>query len=268
MDQGRLRQMADALAALPGIVAVSLGGSRARGTHRPDSDFDLGVYYRAGELDLSAMGAVASRWTGESAPVAAPGDGGPWADGGAWLDVGGTKVDWILRDVTRVEEQCERAVRGEYAFHPRPGHPLGFLDVSYAGEVATAIPLSDASGVLAGLSARLTPYPDALRRAMIDGLWQVDLLLEAAQKSARRADTAYVAVCLSHAALLLAHAWHAAAGAWVISEQGLVPSAVRLGPAPRRFVDIATAALARPGSTPEELSATIGALGAAPRPAA
>jgi hypothetical protein len=30
----------------------------------------------------------------------------------------------------RVEEQCERAARGELAFHVQPGHPLGFLDVS------------------------------------------------------------------------------------------------------------------------------------------
>lgn len=34
------------LGALPGIRAVVLGGSRARGTHRPDSDWDLGLYYR------------------------------------------------------------------------------------------------------------------------------------------------------------------------------------------------------------------------------
>ncbi|MCD1267752.1 nucleotidyltransferase domain-containing protein [Microbacterium sp. MEC084] len=268
MDQRRLRQMADALAGLPGIVAVSLGGSRARGTHRPDSDFDLGVYYRAGGLDLAAMGALAARWTGESVPVAGPGGWGSWVDGGAWLRVDGTRVDWILRDVARVDEQCDRAARGEYAFHPQPGHPLGFLDVSYAGEVATAIPLSDASGVLAGLAARVTPYPEPLRKAMLDGLWQADFLLEAAQKGARRADTTYVALCLSHAAMLVAHAWHAAAGAWVINEKGLVPSAVRLGPGPRRFVDVATAALARPGATPEELAATIDALRAAPRPAA
>ncbi len=265
--------MARALAAIPGIVAVSLGGSRARGTHRPDSDFDLGVYYRPGELDLAALGALAARWTGHAIPVAGPGGWGAWVDGGAWLEVDGTRIDWILRDVARVEEQCARAARGEFAFHPQPGHPLGFLDVSYAGEVATSFALSDSAGVLADLAARVTPYPEPLRKAMIDGLWQVDFLLDAAHKGARRADTTYVALCLAHAALLVAHAWHAAAGAWVLNEKGLVPGTVRLGGSvsgsgARRFVDVATAALAHPGVTPEELAVTIDALRAAPRPSA
>ena len=35
------------LAELAGVVAVSLGGSRARGTHAPDSDWDIGLYYRS-----------------------------------------------------------------------------------------------------------------------------------------------------------------------------------------------------------------------------
>ena len=31
---------------LPGVEAVSRGGWRARGAHRPDSDWDFGIYYR------------------------------------------------------------------------------------------------------------------------------------------------------------------------------------------------------------------------------
>ncbi len=34
------------LAELPGVVAVALGGSRALGTARLDSDWDIGLYYR------------------------------------------------------------------------------------------------------------------------------------------------------------------------------------------------------------------------------
>ncbi|MFD9130159.1 nucleotidyltransferase domain-containing protein, partial [Kitasatospora sp. NPDC059571] len=33
-------------AEVPGVVGVCLGGSRARGTHRPDRDHDFGLYYR------------------------------------------------------------------------------------------------------------------------------------------------------------------------------------------------------------------------------
>jgi predicted nucleotidyltransferase len=39
-------QLVAELAAVPGGVAVALGGSRATGTARPDSDWDLAVITR------------------------------------------------------------------------------------------------------------------------------------------------------------------------------------------------------------------------------
>ncbi|MGC4867075.1 nucleotidyltransferase domain-containing protein [Micromonospora sp. DT53] len=45
----------DRLCAVDGVVAVALGGSRARGEHRPDSDWDLGLYYQ-GELVTEVVG--------------------------------------------------------------------------------------------------------------------------------------------------------------------------------------------------------------------
>jgi predicted nucleotidyltransferase len=36
--------VAGRLIAIPGVVAVVLGGSRARGTATPESDVDLGLY--------------------------------------------------------------------------------------------------------------------------------------------------------------------------------------------------------------------------------
>lgn len=65
--------MVPELAALPGVLAVTLGGSRSQGTHRPDSDWDYAVYYRGvfdpelfgpragpAKSQRSAVGAVAS----------------------------------------------------------------------------------------------------------------------------------------------------------------------------------------------------------------
>jgi predicted nucleotidyltransferase len=92
-----IEDMAERLAQVPGVVGVLLGGSRARGEHRPESDWDLGVYYRGG-LDLAALRALA----GPGVEVAAPGEWGPWVNGGAWLRIDGVAVDWILRDLDRV----------------------------------------------------------------------------------------------------------------------------------------------------------------------
>ena len=40
-----LLRVKEALADVPGIVGVVLGGSRARGTHHANSDIDIGIYY-------------------------------------------------------------------------------------------------------------------------------------------------------------------------------------------------------------------------------
>ena len=43
-DTRFLTDLADRLYTLPGVEAVTLGGSRAEGTHRVDSDWDLALY--------------------------------------------------------------------------------------------------------------------------------------------------------------------------------------------------------------------------------
>ena len=47
-------ELVDVLAAMPGTVAVVLGGSRALGADHEGSDWDMGRYYR-GAKDLTAL---------------------------------------------------------------------------------------------------------------------------------------------------------------------------------------------------------------------
>ncbi|MDF1487015.1 nucleotidyltransferase domain-containing protein [Tessaracoccus caeni] len=265
ISEATLRRLADELAAVPGVCAVVLGGSRARGTHHPDSDVDLGLYVTA-DVDRPALSGVAKRWHGSTVEIGDAGSWGPWVDSGAWITIADTAVDLILRDVARVAEQCARATRGEFAFHHQPGHPLGFLDIAYAGEVALSIPLVDDEAVHARLAASITPYPEALSRALVNNLWQVDFHLDGAAKAAGAGDTAYVCLCITNAVMLLAHSWHAVCGAWAINEKGLLPGVSRLRDAPASFSSDAAAILAETGSTPEELYAAIARTRALPRP--
>src|ERR1041384_7581038 len=101
MLPGPIEDLVDALACMPGAVAVVLGGSRAAGAADPTSDWDLGVYYR-GALDTAAL---AARGT-----VHPPGAWGRIMNGGAWLTVGGAKVDVLLRDLDVVDHWCALAV--------------------------------------------------------------------------------------------------------------------------------------------------------------
>lgn len=251
-----LRRMVDELTVVHGVVGVLLGGSRARGDALPTSDVDLGVYYE-GTPDTVGLSRLASRWSGRDVTVGEPGSWGPWVDAGGWLDVEGTAVDWILRDVDRVAAQADRAARGEFAFHPQAGHPLGFLDVSYAAELATGVVLADPSGRLASLRTVVTAYPVALRDAMVGALWEADFLVGAAGKGARREDTSYVSLALARAVLLCAHALHADAGRWVTNEKGLVPAVASLPGAPPGFSRDAALAVGSLGATEDSLTAAV-----------
>nr|BFE67895.1 hypothetical protein GCM10020092_011960 [Actinoplanes digitatis] len=75
LSDTRLQELAAALAEVPGVTGVLLGGSRARGTHTPDSDTDLGVYYRA-PLDVPALAGLARVFGGPAARVTSPGEWG------------------------------------------------------------------------------------------------------------------------------------------------------------------------------------------------
>jgi predicted nucleotidyltransferase len=96
----QLVELAHRLTAIGGVIGVCLGGSRARGTHRPDSDFDLGLYYRP-PLDTAALRLLAAEVTGDAIEVTEPGGWGPWVDGGGWLIVA---ESWMLNEKGAVGE--------------------------------------------------------------------------------------------------------------------------------------------------------------------
>jgi predicted nucleotidyltransferase len=59
VDDQLLARITPALAGVPGVGAVVLGGSRARGTATENSDYDLGLYFRRGRpLDTEAVDEV------------------------------------------------------------------------------------------------------------------------------------------------------------------------------------------------------------------
>ncbi|MFI7114720.1 nucleotidyltransferase domain-containing protein [Nonomuraea sp. NPDC050227] len=258
MRDERLREIAAKLAEVPGVVAVALGGSRARGTHRPDSDIDLGLYYR-GPLAVGDLRALAREMTGEPTEVTEPGGWGPWVDGGGWLTVEGWRVDWIYRDLDRVRRVWQDCRAGRYEIGVQPGHPLGFYSHAYAGEVALCKVLADPSGELAALRAETAAYPPALREALVQGLWEAGFSLTIAAYGAAGRDPVYAAGALFRAIGVACHALHAADGAWLINEKGMVAAADRLPSAPPGFGERAQALLASVGGTPEEITRTVAA---------
>ncbi len=108
MDDAEFTQWFGAeLAALPEVLAVTLGGSRAGGTSHAGSDWDFAIYYRR-VFDPSSL--RNKGWQGDVSEIG--GWGGGVMNGGAWLTVGGRRVDVHYRDLDEVEYWLAEAEAG------------------------------------------------------------------------------------------------------------------------------------------------------------
>ena len=214
-DQRFLDTVADRLATLPTVRAVALGGSRAQGTHRPDSDWDMAVYYR-GPFDPSDLRALG--WEGEVSDVG--GWGGGVFNGGAWLTVDGRRVDVHYRDLDVVERELAEAEEGRFRVEPLLFHLAGIPSYLVVAELAV-------NRVLRGTAPRPAHYPPALREAAParwHGMAAATLAYAKTGHAARGALT-QVAGAIALATAQTAHAVLAARGEWVTNEKGLVERA-------------------------------------------
>ncbi|MFH7335670.1 nucleotidyltransferase domain-containing protein [Streptomyces sp. KHY 26] len=214
-DPDFLSATADRLAALPTVRAVALGGSRAQGTHRPDSDWDLAVYYRGpfDPADLRALG-----WPGEVSEIG--GWGGGVFNGGAWLTVEGRRVDVHYRDLDVVEHELAEAEQGRFRVEPLLFHLAGIPTYLVVAELAL-------NQVLRGEPPRPAGYPERLRRTAAErwGGTARATLGYAKANHAPQGRLTETAGALATAATQAAHAVLAARGEWVTNEKRLLERA-------------------------------------------
>ncbi len=125
--------LAARLAGLPGAVAVVLGGSRATGEQRPDSDWDLGLYYRRSRQPLDPDDV---RSLGYEGHVSELGEWGPIVHGGAWLTVDGAAVDVLFRELDTIEAWLDDARAGRFEIVWQNGCLVGAPTYLPVGELA------------------------------------------------------------------------------------------------------------------------------------
>jgi predicted nucleotidyltransferase len=224
-------RLVEQVARVPGVIAVTLGGSRARGTARPDSDWDIGLYY-CGSIDTAAIRELA--YAGH---VTEPGEWGRIVNGGAWLEIDGERVDLLYRDLDVVEHWIAEADAGRFEIDRVGGHVAGLPTYVLAGELAL--------GTVLHRSLPRPSFTPALRRTA-PPRWEGDAAfsLLVAEHHAAHGDVACCAGLLARAVMAAAHARLAGHGTWALNEKGLVS---------RAGLDGANEILAAVGQTPQRL---------------
>ena len=206
--------VAERLGRLPGVAAVTLGGSRAEGTHRPDSDWDFSIYYR-GHFDPQALRDIG--WPGEVFEV------GGWSkgvfNGGAWLRIDGRRTDVHYRDLDVIDREIAAAREGRFSIEPLMFHLAGIPSYLVLAELSV-------KRVLHG-ELPTPEYPAALRQRAREVWWgRADATFGYAREyPARQGRLTQCAGLVAQAASQAAHAVLAARGEWITNEKTLLTRA-------------------------------------------
>jgi predicted nucleotidyltransferase len=191
-----IQRITEELREVPGVIGVVLGGSRAKGTAKPDSDIDIGIYYDESQgFKVENIARVAQKLDDDHRDgiITSLGEWGAWVNGGGWLVIEGYHVDFLFRDINCVSSIIDDCSAGLVSAHYQTGHPHAYLNVMYMGELAICRILSDSDNRILTLKAKTAPYPKALKDAMVGFFtFEASFSLMLADKTAASDDITYV----------------------------------------------------------------------------
>jgi predicted nucleotidyltransferase len=234
-----IRRIAERVQSVHGVAAIVLGGSRAQGNHTPQSDVDIGIYYRPeNPLDVTALNLLAAELDDRRREnlLTEIGAWGKWINGGGWLRVEGVAVDFLYRDVDQVRRVVDECRAGRVTIDYQPGHPHGFASSIYLGEVAVCAPLYDPDNLLADLKSQTRPYPAQLKAATMNKFaWEISFSLFVAKKATTRGDVGYAAGCCFRSVACMNQTLFALNEAYLLNEKGATAVADAFALCPRRY---------------------------------
>ena len=254
------RGLVAALARVPGVIAVGLGGSHARGLARPDSDVDLGLVYReAAPFAVEDIRAVARDAQAEGEPVVTDFyEWGPWVNGGAWIDSEAGRVDLLYRALGHVERVIADCRAGSTVWDYAQAPVYGFHSVVYMGEARACISLHDPEGVLARLAESARGYPAALQQRIVSSqLGHAEFTLLQSRKLAARGDVYNTVGCLTRALAALTQALFALNETCFLNDKDALPTIEGFARRPDRHGERVAAILCAPGRSAAELSRSV-----------
>ena len=255
-----LQFIVDPLIEVDGLQAIVLGGSWASNTHRPDSDIDLGLYYREdAPLDIKHVRKIANDLNDFADPVVTElGGWGTWVNGGAWLTIKGQRVDFLYRNIDFVSTIIDECNRGETRFDYLQQPPYGFYSYFYCAETQQCKILYDPQRAIVGLKSKISGYSELLKSTIINSfLWQAEFSLEVAKKSANTGNVFYVAGCLTRIACGLVQVLYALNETYFVSDKRLNKDLEQFNLKPQDFGLRLDRMLGDIGSDSKKLSETL-----------
>jgi Nucleotidyltransferase domain/Domain of unknown function (DUF4037) len=252
-----LNAISEALQNVSNIVAVVLGGSYARGFARPDSDIDIGIYYReASPLSVDQVRSVAERiCTAGSVPIVTRMyEWGPWVNGGAWIQTPVGKVDFLYRNLNQVQSVIEEGRQGIWHHDYDQQPPYGFRSVVYFGETFICVPLHDPDGEIVRLKKSVSRFPDRLRERIVqDSLWGAEFSLRICRRFANASDVYNATGCMTRVAQFLVQALFVLNREYFVSDKYAGRLLEQFAIRPGNFTARLARVLSNPGSDPAEL---------------
>lgn len=223
----QIEKIVESISTVQGVMAIALGGSLSRGEADKQSDIDIGVYYDAGMLDITALAECLKELDEghKDNLLNLPGQWGPWINGGAWITFNGMPVDILLRDIKRVETVLKDCIEGNITIDYQSGHPFGFINTIYAAETHYCRPLwQDESKPLDRLKALLYSkgeYSPQMREAVVKKfLWEAWFSLACGRKAAFKGDINYAMGSVFRAVCSWVEVLYALNNRYLMNEKG------------------------------------------------
>ena len=243
MDKGineTIQQITGRLKSIDGIKAIVLGGSRSTGTANEYSDIDIGIYYdgKTG-LDIEALNAIATSLDDEKRTglITNIGDWGKWINGGGWLFVNKEPTDILFRDLVQVTEVINHCLNGNLTMDYQCGHPFGFANSIYMGEVFYCKVLYERDDSLSKLKNKLNTFPIVYKKAVINKfLWEAEFSCSCGRKSIKRRDIVYATGSLYRCVNSLVQVLFALNNEYILNEKGSLQRLSKFHLVPHNFV--------------------------------
>jgi len=256
-----LEQLVGQLGAVPGMVAVVLGGSYASGTQNDASDLDIGLYYHeAKPFSIADIRRVAELISDQESLTVTDFYGwGPWVNGGAWIHTAQGKVDFLYRNVDQVKRTISDAQQGIVAHDYDQQPPYGFYSVTYLAETHICIPLYDPNNVIADLKRSVEIYPPKLKKRVIaDSLWSAEFTIVHARGYAAQGDVYNTVGCLTRVVTNLNQVLFALNERYFIRDKQVMQTIAGFAHLPSGYVEQINRALACPGNDVSALAKSVG----------